>query len=106
MRLGRPDRGGRGDVYRFSATGPGSRKYLRLVCRSYGAVLEGPPVVLLGLPFPAIISGSRLYGTPGPVFSLMTWFLALGAVMCSGAVAGAPRDQRKRPPSGHRDRII
>jgi membrane protein len=43
----------------------------------------------------AIISGSRLYGTIGVVFSLMTWFIAIGAVIVPGAVAGATWDQRK-----------
>jgi len=43
----------------------------------------------------AIISGSRLYGTLGVVFSLMTWFIAIGAVIVPGVVAGAPWDQPK-----------
>jgi len=37
----------------------------------------------------AIISDSRLYGTIGVVFSLMVWFMAIGAVIVLGAVAGA-----------------
>jgi membrane protein len=37
----------------------------------------------------SIISDSRLYGTIGVVFSLMIWFIAIGAVIVLGAVAGA-----------------
>jgi hypothetical protein len=80
-----------GGLYRFSATGPGSSKYVRFVCHSYGAVLDRPRVVLLGLLSSAIISGSRLCGTPGVVFSLMTWFIAIGAVVVPGVVAGVGR---------------
>ena len=43
----------------------------------------------------AIISDSRLYGTIGVVFTLVTWFIAIGAVIVLGAVAGATWDQRK-----------
>ena len=53
----------------------------------------------------AIISGSRLYGTIGVVFTLLTWFIAIGAVIVPGAVAGATWDQRKAVP-GEPDRII
>ena len=38
---------------------------------------------------PAIISDNRLYGTIGVVFSVMTWFIAIGAVTVLGTVAGA-----------------
>ena len=43
----------------------------------------------------AIVSDSRLYGTIGVVFSLLTWFIAIGAVIVLGAVGGATWDQRK-----------
>jgi membrane protein len=43
----------------------------------------------------AIISDSRLYGTIGVVFTLLTWFIAIGAVIVLGAAAGATWDQRK-----------
>lgn len=43
----------------------------------------------------AIISDSRLYGTIGVVFTLLTWFIAICAVIVLGAVAGATWDQRK-----------
>ncbi len=43
----------------------------------------------------SIISDSRLYGTIGVVFTLLTWFIAIGAVIVLGAVAGATWDQRK-----------
>ena len=53
----------------------------------------------------AIISDSRLYGTIGVVFTLLTWFIAIGAVIMLGAVAGTTWDQRKDR-SGNHDRII
>jgi len=43
----------------------------------------------------SIISDSRLYGTIGVVFSLMVWFIAIGAVIVLGAAAGATWDQCK-----------
>jgi membrane protein len=45
---------------------------------------------------PAIVSDSRLYGTIGVVFSLMIWFITIGAVIVLGAVAGATWNQYKR----------
>ena len=48
----------------------------------------------------AVISDSRLYGTIGVVFTLLTWFIAIGAVIVLGAVAGATWDQRKGPLRG------
>jgi membrane protein len=42
-----------------------------------------------------IISDSRTYGTIGAVFSIMTWFVAIGAVIILGAVAGAVWQDRK-----------
>jgi membrane protein len=42
-----------------------------------------------------IISDSRLYGTIGVVFTLLTWFIAIGAVVVLGAVAGAPATSGK-----------
>jgi membrane protein len=38
---------------------------------------------------PLIISDSRTYGTIGVVFSLLTWFFLIGAVLVLGAVLGA-----------------
>jgi membrane protein len=43
----------------------------------------------------AIVSDSRLYGTIGVVFSLMIWFIAIGAVIVLGAVAGETWNRRK-----------
>jgi membrane protein len=37
---------------------------------------------------PTIVSDSRLYGTIGVVFSLLTWFIGMGAVITLGAVVG------------------
>jgi membrane protein len=45
---------------------------------------------------PEVISDSRLYGPIGVVFSLMIWFIAIGAVIVLGAVAGETWNQRKR----------
>jgi membrane protein len=42
-----------------------------------------------------IISDSRTYGAIGAVFSIMTWFVAIGAVIILGAVAGATWEGRK-----------
>ena len=50
----------------------------------------------------SIISDSRLYGTIGVIFSLITWFIAIGAVIVLGAVAGATWDQRKARPADTR----
>jgi membrane protein len=45
---------------------------------------------------PIIISDSKLYGTIGVVFSLVTWFIIIGAVVVVGAVAGEVWDRRSR----------
>ncbi len=42
-----------------------------------------------------IVSDSRLYGTIGVVFSLMTWFIAIGAVIILGAVVGVVWEKRR-----------
>lgn len=42
-----------------------------------------------------IISDSKTYGTIGAIFGIMTWFIAIGAVIILGAVAGAAREDRK-----------
>jgi membrane protein len=46
----------------------------------------------------SIISDNRLYGTIGVVFTLMIWFIAIGAVVVLGAAAGATWEQRKHRP--------
>ena len=43
----------------------------------------------------AIISDSKTYGTIGAVFALMTWLIAIGAVIILGAVAGVAWEDRK-----------
>ncbi len=50
----------------------------------------------------SMISDSKLYGSIGVVFDLVTWFIAVGAVLMLGAVVGAVWDKRRsRPrPSG------
>jgi membrane protein len=44
----------------------------------------------------AVVSDTRLYGTIGVVFSLLTWFIAIGAVIVLGAVAGALWEERRQ----------
>ena len=121
---GHPDSGSTGHKADERAAEPGltvaagrtsirSRRPARVAVRTLGSSAVLTALFRIGLELfcsvyfsSAIISGSRLYGTLGVVFTLMTWFIAIGAVIVPGAVAGAPRDQRKRPPRGHRDRII
>ena len=43
-----------------------------------------------------IVSDSRLYGTIGVVFTLLTWFIAIGAVVVLGAAVGAAWDAYAR----------
>ncbi len=40
------------------------------------------------------VSDSRLYGPIGVVFTLMIWFIAIGAVIVLGAAAGATWAER------------
>jgi membrane protein len=42
-----------------------------------------------------IISDSRTYGTIGAVFGILTWFIAIGAVLILGAVVGAVWEDRR-----------
>jgi membrane protein len=42
-----------------------------------------------------IISDSKTYGTIGAIFGIMTWFIAIGAVIILGAVATAVWEDRK-----------
>jgi membrane protein len=42
-----------------------------------------------------IISDSKTYGTIGAIFGIMTWFIAIGAVIILGAVAGAAWADRR-----------
>jgi len=50
-----------------------------------------------------IVSDSRLYGTIGVVFTLVTWFVAMGAVVTLGAVAGVlwQRRHERAGPGDH-----
>ncbi len=46
-----------------------------------------------------IISDSKTYGTIGAIFGIMTWFIAIGAVIILGAAAGAVwKDRRNLRP--------
>ena len=42
-----------------------------------------------------IVDDSKTYGTIGVTFTLVTWFIAMGAVLTLGAVFGAVWQQRK-----------
>jgi membrane protein len=42
-----------------------------------------------------LISDSHLYGTIGVVFTLVSWFIAIGAVITLGAVIGAEWQKRR-----------
>ena len=42
-----------------------------------------------------IISDSKTYGTIGAIFGIMTWFIAIGAVIILGAVAGVVWEDRR-----------
>ncbi|MGO9854820.1 MAG: YhjD/YihY/BrkB family envelope integrity protein [Acidimicrobiales bacterium] len=44
-----------------------------------------------------LVSDSRLYGKIGVVFTLATWFIAIGAVITLGAVVGAVLEKRRVP---------
>jgi membrane protein len=46
-----------------------------------------------------IISDSRTYGTIGAILGIMTWFIAIGAVIILGAVVGTTI-------SGYRDPVV
>jgi len=48
-----------------------------------------------------LVSDSRLYGEIGVVFTLVTWFIAMGAVITLGAVAGAVWQRRRSRTAGH-----
>jgi membrane protein len=50
-----------------------------------------------------IISDSKTYGTIGAIFGIMTWLIAIGAVIILGAVAGAVWEERRK--SGHQPSI-
>jgi membrane protein len=42
-----------------------------------------------------IITDSKTYGTIGAIFGIMTWLIAIGAVIILGAVAGAVWEERR-----------
>jgi membrane protein len=44
-----------------------------------------------------IVSDSKTYGTIGVTFTLVTWFIAMGAVLTLGAVVGAVWQKRRTP---------
>ncbi len=47
----------------------------------------------------SIVSDSHLYGAVGVIFSLMTWFIAIGAVILLGAIVGEVWVREVRPKS-------
>ena len=42
-----------------------------------------------------IVADSKTYGTVGAIFGILTWFVAIGAVILLGAVAGVVWEDRK-----------
>jgi len=42
-----------------------------------------------------LVSDSKLYGQIGVVFTLVSWFIAIGAVITLGAVTGAVWQRRR-----------
>ena len=42
-----------------------------------------------------IVSDSKTYGTIGAIFGIMTWFVAIGAVVILGAVADVVWEDRR-----------
>jgi membrane protein len=50
-----------------------------------------------------IISDSKTYGTVGAIFGIMTWFIAIGAVIILGAVAGVVWEDRRNCRSRSRE---
>jgi len=53
-----------------------------------------------------LVSDSRLYGKIGVVFTLVTWFIAIGAVITLGAVAGVVWEGRRSCSSGSSARPV
>jgi uncharacterized BrkB/YihY/UPF0761 family membrane protein len=49
----------------------------------------------------AIISEHRLYGTLGVIFVLLTWFIAMGAVLALGAAGRAEWQARRETDDNH-----
>jgi membrane protein len=66
-----------------------------------GALLAGLAVFSQFYFSSEITSDSKTYGTIGAVFGIVTWFIAVGAVLVLGAVAGNVwNDRRDRGSSG------
>ena len=42
-----------------------------------------------------IVTDTRTYGSIGAIFGILTWFIAIGAVLILGAVAGAVWHDRR-----------
>jgi membrane protein len=53
----------------------------------------------------AIISEHKLYGTIGVIFVLLTWFIAMGAVLVLGAACGAEWQARRERDDHHADAL-
>jgi membrane protein len=51
----------------------------------------------------ALISEHKLYGTIGVIFVLLTWFIALGAIILLGAACGAVWQTRSETEAQHAD---
>jgi membrane protein len=77
------------------ARGPGPVAYAAAVGDHYRGPLRSLGVSSKFYFSGTIISDSRTYGTIGAIFGLMTWFIAIGAVIILGAVAGAVWKDRR-----------
>jgi membrane protein len=52
---------------------------------------------------PTVVSDGHTYGTVGVVFTLLTWFIAIDAVVLLGAIIGAAVQRRAASPQGSAD---
>lgn len=78
----------------FLVGGRASWRKLLLPAIATGASFAGLGVFSKFYFSSTIISDSRTCGTIGAVFGILTWLVAIGAVIILGAVAGVVCDQR------------
>jgi len=78
----------------FLLSGRVSWRKLLLPAIATGAFFAGLGVFSKFYFSSTIISDSRTYGTIGAVFGILTWLIAIGAVIILGAVAGVVWDRR------------
>jgi membrane protein len=78
----------------FLLSGRVSWRRLLLPAIATGAFFAGLGVFSKFYFSSTIISDSRTYGTIGAVFGILTWLIAIGAVIILGAVVGVVWDRR------------